>query len=569
MAYARPESKLRIGSILEVDGTHVIAELDSNIDELTRVHNAHVYSIGQYGSILKIYFGERILFMFVSRLRLKTELEGERGSYTPKADDSRILEADLFGEGVWATDDSGKYALKFERGVSTYPLPQQSVYLTTSTELKDIYRSTNSEDAIPIGTYVGSASVQCFASIDDLFGKHSAILGSTGSGKSAAVSVLLHAVQNFRISEGIDWHPHIIILDPHDEYSTAFPNAARLVSDEGSLHIPYWLLNLQELLDLFIGKTEFQATSQTNILKNAIQKSRVDGTTNLNIDKTKISVDSPVPFSLETLIQYIKDDMPPQPSKQDKHQSLLNKIDALRRDSRLSFLMNEWSSESDEISVILSQFINRDDPMRIVDLSGIPSDVGGIIAAVISRLLFMYKLWQKPDERKGDPVLIVCEEAHRYVPNRGEAEYTAAQDAIRRIAKEGRKYGLGLLLVSQRPSELEATVLSQCNTWLVLRLTNSEDQAHVIRFLPDSLRSLTKVLPGLRRREAIFVGQAAPVPARILMDDLESWKLPRSQDISFLEGWRSDPVDGGDLDSVIERWRYQVRTELEGGSPGE
>lgn len=565
MLYKMPDNKLKIATIMEVDGTRVKAELDRSIDELTRVHNANVYPIGQYGSILKVYFGEKILFMFVSRLRLRSDIEDERGNHIPMHDDSRVLEADLFGEGVWESTGSGQHVLKFERGVSIYPLPKQAVYLTTNEELRGIYEKGGS-DTIPIGTYVGSGSVRCVANINDLFGKHSVILGSTGSGKSAATSALIHAVNNYRPLAESPWHPHIIILDPHNEYSTAFPTAKRLVSDEGTLNLPFWLLNLQELLDLFVGKTEFQATSQTNILKGAILESRRAGAKKIGIDTDKITVDSPVPFSLETLVQEITKTMPTQASKQDKHQSILNKIDALKRDVRLDFLMSEWESESDEMTAIVSQFVNNTEPLRVVDLSGIPSDVAGIVASVIARLLFMYKLWQTTEQRATDPVLLVCEEAHRYVPNRGEAEYASAQDAIRRIAKEGRKYGLGLLLVSQRPSEIEATVLSQCNTWLVLRLTNADDQAHVLRFLPDSLHSLAKVLPGLRRREAIFIGQAAPVPARILLDKLDDSKLPRSQDISFVTGWSSYNSDPAKISSVVERWRFQVRDQSEGAS---
>ena len=145
--------------------------------------------------------------------------------------------------------------------------------------------------------------------------------------------------------------------------------------------------------------------------------------------------------------------------------------------------------------------------IRIIDISGLPNEVAGPLTAVIARLLFQYKVWQSRDERERDPVLLVCEEAHRYVPNAGQAEYEAAQTAVRRLAREGRKYGLGLMLVSQRPADVESTVLSQCNSWVILRLTNSADQEHVSRFLPDSLSGLTKLLPSLVRREAIFVAK--------------------------------------------------------------
>ena len=169
------------------------------------------------------------------------------------------------------------------------------------------------------------------------------------------------------------------------------------------------------------------------------------------------------------------------------------------------------------------------------------------------------KVWQTADERQNDPILLVCEEAHRYVPNRGEAQYEAAQEAIRRIAKEGRKYGIGLLLVSQRPSEVEATVLSQCNSWIILRITNDADREHVRAILPDSMSGLTKMLSGLRRQEAIFVGQAAVLPSRILVRSLSTEQLPRSNDIDFNAGWQAAAMTEEQLKAIAGKWRYQTK----------
>lgn len=569
-----PDQNLIIGKIVEVDGNHIKAELDKSIDELTRIYNAEIYPIGQFGSILKVYFGNRLLFMYVTRLRMKSEIEAERGGLVAPSEDSRILEGDLFGEGVWKIDNQSgnpECILKFERGISTYPLPQQELYLTTSIELKGIYECTDKE-AIKIGSYVGTGNVPCLANINELFSKHTAILGSTGSGKSATVAAVIHAILGYSPGVNIDgnqkpWHPHIIILDPHNEYNKAFPLAQRLVSDEGTLKLPFWLLNLQELMDLFIGKTEFQATSQTNILKKALMAARREGAEKIGFTEGEISVDSPVPFSLTTLVAKISEDMRPlTPSKQDKHLNILNKIEMLQRDVRLNFLMDDWTSNIDEMKEIISQFISVGNTLKIIDLSGIPNDVAGVVSSTIARVLFMYKLWETPEERKSDPILLVCEEAHRYVPNRGEAEYAAAQDAIKRVAKEGRKYGIGLMLISQRPSEIEPTVLSQCNSWLVLRLTNGDDQAYVMKFLPDASTSLGKILPALRRREAIFIGQAAIIPSRILINELSPEQLPQSNDISFSEGWSSQTLAEDRIQVIADRWRMQLRGEFEGAS---
>jgi len=254
----------------------------------------------------------------------------------------------------------------------------------------------------------------------------------------------------------------------------------------------------------------------------------------------------------------------PDGSDKKKHEGytkVIRKIESLCRDSRKAFMMKEWDGKDDPLTGIVKQFIGDSNPIRIVSLSGVPNEVAGAASSAIARILFSVKLWQTREERERNPVLLVCEEAHRYVPNRGDAQYEAAQDAIRRIAKEGRKYGIGLMLVSQRPSEVEATVLSQCNSWIVLRITNDADRSQVQGILPDSLAGLTKVLSGLRRREAIFVGQAAVLPSRILIRDLvkDGKPLPRSQDIDFDRGWQSDPITDQHLADVGKRWRSQSR----------
>lgn len=196
---------------------------------------------------------------------------------------------------------------------------------------------------------------------------------------------------------------------------------------------------------------------------------------------------------------------------------------------------------------------------KIVDLSGVPNEIAGITSAAIARIIFQLKVWQSEEERKNSPVLLVCEEAHRYVPNRGEAQYEAAQSAIRRIAKEGRKYGVGLFLVSQRSSEVEATVLSQCNSWIVLRITNDSDREHVRSVLPDSMSGLTKTLSGLRRQEAIFVGQAATLPSRIMIRNLSNEQLPRSSDVNFDEAWQKEALTPTEIEKIVKKRRYQTK----------
>jgi len=594
-----PKQELRIGHIVEVSGNSIRIELDEEINELFRAIGGKIYPVGQMGSIIKIHFGRKILFAFVRLLRMRSEiLEDEGISPINASDDSRVLEADLFGQGIWSKSSK---KLGFTRGVETYPLPLQYAYLCLNEELEAVYNAAESHaeensvnPMVSIGNYIGGNNAVCRANIDKLFGHHFAILGSTGSGKSGTVASILHSVLDHK-SEENKLKPRIIMIDPHGEYASAFDQRAtvyRAYNDASSndnegelLQLPYWLMSGDEFRSLIIGKTEFEATSQNNIIYEAITYARqleagliedvgddpdggaiaekVDGKTEedlLNFDR-----DKPVPFKLKQFIKHIDKIQGRKPGSKanlsasagrDKVDSILKKLKVLRINPQLNFIMKDNSTDSPSLQNVLSQLVGDSNgkDIRIIDISGLPNEVAGPLTALISRMLFQYKLWQTKDERKSDPVLFICEEAHRYVPNHGEAQYKEAQDAIRRIAKEGRKYGIGLGLVSQRPSDVESTVLSQCNSWIVLRLTNSSDQEHVARFLPDSLSGLTKMLSALTRREAIFVGEASALPSRIRIKELPKDKLPDSNDISFAEGWMNDPVNSGDLDTIVARW---------------
>lgn len=594
------QSSLRIGKIIEVSGISIRIELDVKITELTRTVYGQVYSVGQIGSIIKIHFGRKILFAYVRMLRMQSDILAEEGKTTIlPGDDKRILEADLFGQGVWSSK-TGK--LVFARGVETYPLPLQDAFLCLNDELESIYRAAEdlkedkNDPMVSIGNYVGGNNAVCRANIDKLFGHHCAILGSTGSGKSGTVASILHSVLSHK-TDGKKISPRIVIIDPHGEYAKAFKDKAIVYKayNEAStssnpteqLKLPYWLMSSDEFRSLVIGKTEFEATYQTNMVYQAITYSRLlnaglienigddpMGEANDHVLKAGVAEeqilnfdrDKPIPFLLSEFIKHIDkiqgrktgklENLTPSDSNRQKIESILKKLKVLRSNPQLGFLLEEFSSSSPKIETVLGQFVgeNSDKNLRIIDISGLPNEVAGPLTALIARLLFQYKLWQTRVEREKDPLLFICEEAHRYVPNHGEAQYKEAQEAVRRIAKEGRKYGIGLMLVSQRPSDVEATVLSQCNSWIILRLTNSTDQEHVSKFLPDSLVGLTKMLPSLTRREAIFVGEAAALPSRIRINKLAIDQLPDSNDISFVKGWVNEPTKIAELKNISDRW---------------
>ena len=604
---------LKIGNIVEVAGTTIRVELSGDVTELTRTHDGRVYPIGQIGSIVKVHFGRRLVFGFVTLLRMRSEELLEVTKPIPPDADQRVMEVELFAEGVW---NAAEGRLRFARGVTTYPLPRQGVYLLTRQETVELYKSAEGQQSsdgydplVPFAHYVCADNAVCRANIDKMFGMHCAILGSTGSGKSGAVAALLHSVLDHKASGEHPCRPRIVIIDPHGEYGRAFQERAvvyRAYDPIGteetagtSIQLPYWLMSADEFRRLVIGKTEEEATSQNNIVYKALTHARMVAANLINPAPTTYGAstptdglapdeprpktgvtqeqvtgfdrDKPRPFSLQEFhnhIAYLQ-------AARDKSgklervtdtdfskyfKSILDKLAVLRRDPRIRFLMTEWPSASPSLGQIVGQLVGlltgtagQHLDIRIIDISGLPNEVAGPLSAVLARLLFQYKLYQTTAERERDPVLLVCEEAHRYVPDRGEAEYAAAQSSIRRIAREGRKYGIGLMLVSQRPADVESTVISQCGTWLVLRLTNSADQQHVARFLPDGLSGMTKALPNLAQQEAIFVGEGAALPARIRIRDLPEDKLPKSDTAKFARGWTLARLSEAEITVIAKR----------------
>ena len=596
---------LQLGTVFETNGTTVKVTLSRTLSELSQSHNGTVYSVGQIGSLIKLHIGRKILFAMVRMLRLQTDEEQAAQDFSD-AFDRRVLEADLFGEARWIGSEE---QLSFDRGVQTYPLPMQPVFLVTTTESRKLYtaiekdRSLQVNNLISFGNYVGAVDVPCHANMDKFFGQHCAVLGSTGSGKSTAVAAVLHSVLDHKPTEANSCSPRIVIIDPHGEYGSAFRDRCTVfrsyddgIEEENTLvSLPYWLMSSDEFRQMIIGKTEFEATSQANVVYKALAHARMhaaglvlsaeDASNSFStehpehpkpVDDDKkdaiaaFNRDSPLPFCLAEFESHIvkcqnrkrsKDKWVPYTDAEYEKKafpSILDKLRVLRQDKRISFLMTEHRSDSPDLQAILAQFLAQapgrpNEHIRILDISGLPNEVAGPLTAALARLLFSYKLNQSREEREKDPILLVCEEAHRYVPNRGEAQYAAAQEAIRRISREGRKYGIGLMLVSQRPADIESTVLSQCNSWLVLRLTNGADQEHVARFLPDTLSGLIKLLPSLPRREALFVGEAAALPARIRLVHLPEMKRPQSADISFSKGWETVAQQPEGLKGIAEK----------------
>ena len=556
---------LKIGRVVEVSGSKVIGELEGTVEDLHRTYKSRRYTVGQVGSIVKIEAGDKLVFGVVTALRMtETMLDGPavstRESPPDGASDAKWLEIELFGEAV--RTGLGEREFAFQRGVVTYPLPGQGIFVASVSELQRIYNRPD-KPSVHVGTLSQAASLPVYLLTDELLGKHFAVLGTTGAGKSCSVTVLLRSILD------VSPRAHVILLDPHNEYRRAFPDLAEVI-DPTTLNLPHWMLNFEESVELFIGKTEYVATSQTNILKDAILAARRDFGTE-GVPAEKITVDTPVPYKLSTMLAHIDDAMAQQAGgnkqKQDPYLKIKNKAQTLQQDSRFGFMIRPDDNVSDQLADIVGKYLRipvGDKPLSIIDLSGVPSDVVDVVVSVLCRMIFDFAIWSPRPVQV--PVVLLCEEAHRYAPRRDDAAFQPTKQALSRIAKEGRKYGVGLGLISQRPSELAESILSQCNTLIALRMSNEQDQNFVQRALPDSVRSLVSVLPTLRTQEALVVGEGTVVPVRLRFNDLDEAHMPQSADVPFATLWAADAAEADHVASVVRRWRMQERPPLLDGA---
>ena len=545
---------LRVGRVIEISGAKVVGELEASVEDLYRTYKSRRYTVGQVGSIVRIEAGDKLVFGLVTALRMAEMAIAEKSPGTnahERNGDAKWLEIELFGEGL--RTGIGENDFTFERGVVTYPLPGQPIFVATVGELARIYNRPD-KPSIHIGTLSQASALPVYLMTNELLGKHFAVLGTTGSGKSCSVTVLLQAILDIAPSG------HIILLDPHNEYAKAFGDRAEVI-DPTTLHLPHWLMNFEESTELFVGKTEFAATSQTNILKDAILAARRSFGT-AGIEKESITVDTPVPYKLGEVLANVEGKATDlTASKRESHDKIIAKIKAMQADKRFAFLVRPDASVVDGLASTIQQYLRipaGSKPISIIDLSGVPSDVVDVVVSVLCRMIFDFAVWSPRPVKV--PILLVCEEAHRYAPRSDAAAFQPTKQALARIAKEGRKYGVSLGLVSQRPSELAETILSQCNTIIALRMSNEQDQNFVKRALPDAVRSLVEVLPTLRAQEALVVGEGTAVPVRVRFSDLPVDQRPHSADVPFAMLWKEDTADADYVVDIVRRWRHQERS---------
>jgi DNA helicase HerA-like ATPase len=406
---------------------------------------------------------------------------------------------------------------------------------------------------VRIGTLHQDDSLPAYLVTDDLLGKHFAILGTTGSGKSCALATVLHAI--------LGAHPfgHVVLLDPHNEYRRAFDGLAEVVTPE-NLQLPYWLLNFEEMVEVLCSRDDNSRSSESFILKDAIQLARRSAVENED-ERRYVTVDTPLPYPLSALLHNIEAAMGQlQKAEQAKpYLRLRSRIENLRADRRYAFMFSGLSVR-DTMPDILARIIRvpvNGKPLTIFDLSGVPSEIVDVVVSLLCRTLFDFAVWS--ERAAALPVLLICEEAHRYIPSDSGRGFDPTRRVISRIAKEGRKYGLSLGLVSQRPSELSETILSQCSTLFALRMGNQKDQDFVRRALPESAEGMLNSLPALRNQQAVVVGEGVVLPMRIRFDDLPEAKRPQSDTASFASAWQEERSEAGFVARTIDRWRRQIR----------
>ena len=526
-----------IGRVLEISGGGSSIRLDGHaLKQLQGHSDINVAMAGQVGSQVKLRVGGMWLLANVRDLRL----ENSDG-------DMIVASIDFLGEGE--EDPVTGDLLAFRRGVTRYPVPGTRIFPVTERDLTQIFSAAD-RPHIEVGTVYPTENVRGALYIDAMLGKHFALLGSTGTGKSTAAALILHRIREMA-PEG-----HIVMLDPHGEYPAAFGDDGELFNVD-NLAMPYWLMNFEEHCEVLLTSEGAERTMDADILAKCLLQAR--SKSRVAQELSKLTVDSPVPYLLSELVNAIQTQM----GKLDRagevapYMRLKTKIDELKSDPRYSFMFSGML-----VSDVMAQFMAKifrmpgnGKPISIIDLSGVPSDIVSVVVAVLSRMVFDYAIWSRKEPKR--PILLVCEEAHRYVPSDRETGGSSVRKILERIAKEGRKYGVSLGLITQRPSDLAEGVLSQCGTIIAMRLNNDRDQTYVRNAMPEGARGFLDSIPALRNRECIICGEGVSIPIRVRLDDLEVEKRPASDDPVFSDLWCEKGDEEGILSRTIQRWRSQ------------
>ncbi|MCP3669922.1 MAG: DUF853 family protein [Gammaproteobacteria bacterium] len=516
-----------------------------------------VIRVGQVGSYLRIKDRDIQIIALVTSARVE-----ERPSRSSATGGDAVVRRGLVTlTPVGEINEQGR----FERGLARFPVPGGEVHIMSSGQIGVMFEKYRTK-GFNLGYLPAHPSMRVCLDPSVMFGRHLAILGQSGSGKSWGVTSILQRTLSVMPMA------HIVVLDLHGEYvwtgrdgkkHAAFREDVVQALDARELEIPYWLLTFSELVDLLIDRKDDGATVQIAYLREVVHELRKEA--NPNIPPSQISIDSPVYFKLDDLFGQFKraNEQTLDFGKTNgplfgQFDEFLIKLQSRMNDVRYDFLFKpKRRNSSDTLADLLREFVGLAEPKRqitVIDFSSVPFDVRPTVSAQIGRLAFEMNYW---NPRSRDfPILLVCEEAHSYIPRAGGTQYEGTRRSMERIAKEGRKYGVGLIVISQRPHELSETVLAQCGSFLCFRLTNPDDQQYVKDLVPDAEADLTNILSTLARGEALALGQAVPVATRFQMQQPNP--TPNSDDVDFYSKWQLN-LDDLDVESIVQKWRCQER----------
>lgn len=578
-----------LGHIGAVAGASISIRQSENVESGLPIIGGRTYRVGQVGSFVRIPQGYHNLFGIISDVGATAAPEALAANASAS---ERWMKVQLVGEIVEVT---------FERGVSQFPSINDEVHLVTEEDLAKIYGGADGGQ-IAIGRLAGAESIPAKIDLDKLVTRHCAVLGSTGAGKSTTVASLMRSIAG----NGAFLSARILLLDIHGEYASSFKGNAKVFrtiptsDEEHALHIPYWALETLPLLHFLLGRLDDRPL--TAILDKVLAaKQRQVATGNYpGADLNALTADSPIPYSLKQLwFELIDPEVRTWADQQRTSPAMMHPGDAksltlprykphgagnaapfintlnvlsIRRqldqmrsrllDRQFDFLLHPGAWEPDEAGVtpkdlahLLKDWLGHEKPITILDLSGVPSSVLGRLVGSILNILYEGLFWGReyPEGGKQRPQLIVMEEAHRYL---GRDADGPAKEMVQRIVKEGRKFGIGAMIVSQRPSEIDETILSQCGTFFSLRLSNAADRGRVQAALPDSLAGLMDMLPVLRTGEAIVTGEAAKLPVRCRITLPPTEARPSSGDADVTATWVKNR-GAENYDRVVSAWRAQ------------
>lgn len=580
-----------LGTIISVSGASVTVELTPQVMSGLLVIEGKTHRIGQVGSFVRIPQGYNNLYGIIS----ETSEQFDNDALI-KTGSKRLIRVELVGEAI---------GTEFERGISQFPSISEEVHLVTETDLKRIYGSPDSGQIV-IGKLSSSDSINVSINLDNLVNKHSAILGSTGSGKSTSVASLLRSIVTSHTENILMPSARIVLFDLHGEYASALGDIADVFSigysqNLNKLYIPYWCVAPESLIDFLCSPTvDLKNKFMEKIVQEKIEFANKNPALGINPDK--ITPYSPIPFRLKNIWfdLYYEDNVnwadkemtvpaftengqgnansliPPsfRPAC-TKTESLVKKgdggsrwkksLDLMRSkllDKQYSFLLEpgDWTPDAQlkikkDLKDLISDWIGGEKPITILDLSGMPSERLDLILGSMLDVIFESSIWGRhlDSGMKQTPLLLVMEEAHRYLStdNNGLSKLM-----VRRIAKEGRKFGVGSMLISQRPSEIDETILSQCGTLFSLRISNANDRGRVKSAMSDSLSGIIDSLPILRTGEAIVTGEAAKLPMRFKFRIPKEGQFPNSHDPKVSESWSKESKEH-DFSDIVKSWRLQ------------